>query len=1352
MLAIQKNVQSRRVSVITSSRTRQVIIELSILVFGGAVSLFGQTLQFVPVNSTYAGGTKTVCATATDKFGDGCLATQAYLMNPWKAVADGAGNLYLSDITNNIIQKIDAKTRIISLVGGAATTVCAGATDTVGDGCPATQATFKSPDELTFDPFGNLVIADAGNNRIRSIDLQTGNVTSIAGTGVTATSIPSNTSPKVASASALSQPVGVAFDAAGNLYISNATKSSVALVVAVNGAIVPDQSLMYNLAGSGANGKSVDPGPATSSIMNNPRGLSIDAVGNVIVPDYGNAIVRKITSPFENGMLNLANAVISTIAGTGTKGTTGDGGRATAATVGSIQDAALDYAGNIYLPQYASPNVYIRILNPSTGIINTLSGTGANGNTGDNGPTRLAAVSGAVGVSADRYGRIFIVGYAGSPGNVRVASTNANFPLEAVGGSSASQNIIAQATQAITLQSATVSPAAAPEFTIGTLSGCTIGSPLALNAYCTVPVSFQPLAAGMRTAQLQLTDSNSVTATIGLTGIGVAPAVVFSSSVISTIAGTGTAGTTGVTGPAISAQLSAPRGGMFDSFGNLYFADSGNNLIRKIDHITGAISTVAGTGTSGFAGDAAAATSAQLNGPTNVVLDAAGDLYIADSGNNRVRFVDVNSGLISTIAGTGTAGFGGDSGLATAAILNDPQGLALDLAGNVYVADTGNHAVRRFNPKGGAIVSIAGTGTAGYSGDAGPASFAALNSPAAIALDLNGNIFIADSGNSVVRVISPLGQISTYAGQRGSNANAGDGGAATSASLLNPSDVTADAAGDVYIASGGEVRMVNATGIISTVAGTGAAGSYSGEGGASTSAVIPSPASNLLLDSAANVYISDTAGNLMLEVASATPRALDFGTQASGSTSASQVVSVLNVGNSALAFSNISISAGFTQDSTSLSSCSTTTALAAGQSCTLTLSFDPSATGTFSGSMVLTDNALNTAGATQTIALTGTSEIVSSTLTPTTAAYAAAAVGSRSAPQNFTLTNGGSGTLTVTVPVVSTDFVIVANTCTTTLAAGANCTIAVDSQPTLIGATSGALTLSVSSGHSLINLASTLTGAGSVAAMLSPTTATYATVPDGSTSAAQTFTVTNEASNAVGLGTATVSTDFTIVTNTCTASLAANSSCTFSVASRPTIVGATNGTLSLSGTNGTVGFLLSSSLTGIGAIRPSFSLAELSNDKIVLAGVTATFSATISPVGGYTGTVKLSCSGVPSPGSCYASPASVSITDTSTTSFLVFVNTGTVSPSSLIPVGNKLPLTLAGLFASALLLFVGRKRKLVRDASLFAFLLMAVLSSSGCGSSSPGQGPYVAPGTYTLTVTATDGSNSQTMPFILIVQ
>ena len=221
--------------------------------------------------------------------------------------------------------------------------------------------------------------------------------------------------------------------------------------------------------------------------------------------------------------------------------------------------------------------------------------------------------------------------------------------------------------------------------------------------------------------------------------------------VIATVAGTGAGGYGGDGGAATSARLNWPWGVATDTIGNLYVTDGANHRVRRIDP-AGVITTIAGTGLSGFSGDGGSAVLARLSDPTGVVVDTLGNVYVADAGNNRVRKID-SAGVITTLAGTGASGYSGDGGSAVQAQLDMPSGLAVDASGNLYVADHGNHCVRRIDPAG-VVTTVAGTGVSGYSGDGGPASAAQLASPVGLAVDLRGNLYIADSANRRVRKVT----------------------------------------------------------------------------------------------------------------------------------------------------------------------------------------------------------------------------------------------------------------------------------------------------------------------------------------------------------------------------------------------------------------------------------------------------------------------------------------------------------------------------------------------------------------------------------------------------------------------
>jgi gliding motility-associated-like protein len=270
---------------------------------------------------------------------------------------------------------------------------------------------------------------------------------------------------------------------------------------------------------------------------------------------------------------------------------------------------------------------------------------------------------------------------------------------------------------------------------------------------------------------------------------------VSTTGIVTTYAGTGIGGYSGDGGPATAAKINHPNGLDIDAAGNLFFADQYNNVIRKISS-SGVISTFAGTGIFGYSGDGGPATAAKLGQATNVKLGSAGDLYITDYSNNRVRKVD-GGGVITTVVGTGVAGFSGDGGPATNAKIHQPVALMFDIAENLYVVDQLNQCVRKVTPAG-IISSIIGNGIAGYAGDGGPASSASLNIPGGINIDTSGNIYLCDCYNNVIRKISPSGIISTFAGT-GVAGFSGDGGPAILARLNQPTDIVFDNAGNMYV-------------------------------------------------------------------------------------------------------------------------------------------------------------------------------------------------------------------------------------------------------------------------------------------------------------------------------------------------------------------------------------------------------------------------------------------------------------------------------------------------------------------------------------------------------------------------
>jgi uncharacterized protein (TIGR03437 family) len=348
---------------------------------------------------------------------------------------------------------------------------------------------------------------------------------------------------------------------------------------------------------------------------------------------------------------------------------------------------------------------------------------------------------------------------------------------------------------------------------------------------------------------------------------------------ISTIAGTGKSGYSGDGGPAISATLNDPRGIVTDPAGNIYFCDRDNNVVRKIS-TTGIISTIAGTGTAGYNGDNQPATSASLNIPWRVTMDPAGNLYIADAGNDRIRKVDTN-GIITTVVGNGNPGYSGDGGPATLATLRIPEQAELDAFGDLYIADTGNNVIRKVGTNG-VITTVAGngfgagtgnsTGNGAYSGDGGPATKAELNLPVSIALDSAGDILISDQVNNRIREVNSSGIITTVAGN-GTSGATGDGGPAINAEI-DPAGIALDTSGNLYITDyvANKLRVLLPNGNIATVAGNGTTG-FTGDGGPATSAELDSPR-QVAVGTFGEVYIADSLNNAIRKL---TPAAITLG-------------------------------------------------------------------------------------------------------------------------------------------------------------------------------------------------------------------------------------------------------------------------------------------------------------------------------------------------------------------------------------------------------------------------------------------------------------------------------------------
>jgi hypothetical protein len=349
---------------------------------------------------------------------------------------------------------------------------------------------------------------------------------------------------------------------------------------------------------------------------------------------------------------------------------------------------------------------------------------------------------------------------------------------------------------------------------------------------------------------------------------------------IQTIAGLGGAAFSGDGGPAIAASLNVAVDVSVDSNGNLFIADQYNHRIREITP-DGTITTIAGTGAPGFSGDGGPATAAQLNTPTGVHADAFGNIFIGDVANQRIRKIDP-SGIITTVAGNGVGGYGGDGGPATSASLYNGARITIDPSGNLLIADQSNHRIRSVSPAG-IISTLAGNGAGtpaigSFSGDGGPATSASLNNPTAIAVDSSGVVYFSDQFNQRIRKITPDGNITTIAGA-GSVGFSGDGQSATNASLNYPGGLAVDSAGNLYVNDdvNYRTRRIDTNGIITTVAGSGAIG-FSGDGGPATSAALNGNF-GISIDALGNLYIADSLNNRIREIYAIAPAA------ASGATS-----------------------------------------------------------------------------------------------------------------------------------------------------------------------------------------------------------------------------------------------------------------------------------------------------------------------------------------------------------------------------------------------------------------------------------------------------------------------------------
>ncbi|HYL78262.1 MAG TPA: hypothetical protein VEU96_28865 [Bryobacteraceae bacterium] len=593
----------------------------------------------------------------------------------------------------------------------------------------------------------------------------------------------------------LTNPTAIALDVQGNLYIAE--------MAGFIRKVTPD-GIIATIAGTGVVGFGGDNGPAIDAQFGQISGLAVDAAGNLYVADRINSNVRKIT----------ADGNITTFAGNGQSGSSGDNGPATAASLNLLARIVLDPAGNLYILQASSvaganPDNRVRKVD-THGIITTVAGGGSL--TGD-GIAATAASLFPVGIAIDASGNLYIAdaqtygirkvdtqgkiatiaggsgkkGFAGDGGNAlnaRFYFKNSSLAFDTAGNLLIADDVN-QRIRRLT-----------PGGVIGTIAGnggfhsSGNGGP-AISASLDYPTGILADGAG----NIYITEP-ILSRIRRITPDGN----------INIFAGRGIQDYSGDNGLATAAGLGYPTALALDAKGSLYFSDGFAHVIRKIDQ-NGIITTVAGNGSLGFAGDGGPALQAQFAAPFGIDFDSAGNLIVADTFNNRIRAV-TPGGTVSTIAGSTTAGFQGDNGPALEAQLNQPLGLRV-YKGAIYFADQANNRIRRIDLATHLITTVAGNGTGAFAGDGGQATQASLNAPVSIGFDPSGNMYIADTGNGAVRIVSPDGTIDTFAGSP-PNFFPVDGGLATDSGLRTPVDVSVDTKGNVLIAdqANGQIRAV----------------------------------------------------------------------------------------------------------------------------------------------------------------------------------------------------------------------------------------------------------------------------------------------------------------------------------------------------------------------------------------------------------------------------------------------------------------------------------------------------------------------------------------------------------------
>lgn len=694
----------------------------------------------------WAQGNGAIVTVAGGSVGDGESALKAQLYTPVGIAADTKGNLYIADYQNHRVRKVGSDGVITTAAGN-------GVPGFSGDNGPATKAQLDGPANVAVDGQGNLYIADTGNRRVRRvgpdgiITTVLGGGTDFADEGIVGTKVE------------LDVFSDIAVDANGSLYVADTTHHRIRKL--------KSDGTVATVAGAGVKGFSGDGTPATQAKLYYPSSLEVDGKGNLYIFDTYNLRIRKVDS----------SGTITTIAGKGDfpegDEPNGDGGPATQAYLYSPYGMVADGAGNLYLTDYSA----IRKITPD-GIITTVAGASNPGEdlfgsfSGDGGPAIQARFNSPAGLTLDAEGNLLI----SDNGNRRIRKIDSSGVISTM---------------------------------VNGTDGLRDNGPATL-ASLDYPSSVTVDPSG----NLFIADADNYRIRkVGTDGV------------ISTLFGDGASGYSGDGGPAQEALFGDLSDISFDANGNFYLVDYYNNRIRRVG-TDGIIRTIAGSGGAGYAssftGDGGPATRAEILTPGGIAFDAAGNLYFADTDNNRVRKIDT-AGIISTVAGNGVlnndfeSGFSGDDGPATKAQLYSPLSVAVDKKGNLYIADLYNHRIRKVNPEG-TITTVAGNGAldslkeSGFSGDGGPATQTQLNYPTSVVVDPDGTLFIADFGNDRIRKVTVDGIISTVAGN-GVWGDDGDNGPSAQATLAGPNSLELDRWGNLYVVESATHRVRKIIGV-----------------------------------------------------------------------------------------------------------------------------------------------------------------------------------------------------------------------------------------------------------------------------------------------------------------------------------------------------------------------------------------------------------------------------------------------------------------------------------------------------------------------------------------------------------